>query len=209
MPIFATPAVRGAVRRRGHIPRSRCPRRSMIRSSSGTRRSIPTGCAPRRRRPERPRRCWSPRARWAARPSSRPAQDFSFMGGSMGMYVGNAIIAAAQRAVTLRRPLILFLRRRRRPHAGGYPVADADAAHDRRGADAARGGAALYRRADTSDHGRRHRLLCHAGRRSDRRARGADLLRRSPSHRTDHPRDATRGASSGPNTCSTTACSTA
>ncbi|MGC9418131.1 MAG: acetyl-CoA carboxylase, carboxyltransferase subunit beta [Rhodovulum sp.] len=36
------------------------------------------------------------------------AQDFSFMGGSMGMYVGNAIIAAAQRAVELRRPLILF-----------------------------------------------------------------------------------------------------
>jgi acetyl-CoA carboxylase carboxyl transferase subunit beta len=36
------------------------------------------------------------------------AQDFSFMGGSMGMYVGNAIIAAAERAVTLNRPLILF-----------------------------------------------------------------------------------------------------
>ena len=36
------------------------------------------------------------------------AQDFSFMAGSMGMYVGNAIIAAAQRAVELRRPLILF-----------------------------------------------------------------------------------------------------
>ena len=36
------------------------------------------------------------------------AQDFSFMGGSMGMYVGNAIIAAAQRAVELGRPLILF-----------------------------------------------------------------------------------------------------
>ncbi|MFD1914047.1 acetyl-CoA carboxylase, carboxyltransferase subunit beta [Halodurantibacterium flavum] len=35
-------------------------------------------------------------------------QDFSFMGGSMGMYVGNAIIAAAERAVALRRPLILF-----------------------------------------------------------------------------------------------------
>ena len=29
------------------------------------------------------------------------AQDFSFMGGSMGMYVGNAIIAAAERAVRL------------------------------------------------------------------------------------------------------------
>jgi len=35
-------------------------------------------------------------------------QDFAFMGGSMGMYVGNAIIAAAQEAVKLKRPLILF-----------------------------------------------------------------------------------------------------
>ena len=36
------------------------------------------------------------------------AQDFAFLGGSMGMYVGNAIIAAAERAVFLKRPLILF-----------------------------------------------------------------------------------------------------
>ena len=36
------------------------------------------------------------------------AQDFSFMAGSMGLYVGNAIIAAAERAVALGRPLILF-----------------------------------------------------------------------------------------------------
>ncbi|MCW5760861.1 MAG: acetyl-CoA carboxylase, carboxyltransferase subunit beta, partial [Phenylobacterium sp.] len=36
------------------------------------------------------------------------AQDFSFMGGSMGMYVGNAIIAAAERATKLKRPLVLF-----------------------------------------------------------------------------------------------------
>ncbi len=36
------------------------------------------------------------------------AQDFSFMGGSMGMYVGNAIIAAAERAVAMGRPLVLF-----------------------------------------------------------------------------------------------------
>jgi len=35
-------------------------------------------------------------------------QDFSFMGGSMSMYVGNAIIAAAQRAIALKCPLILF-----------------------------------------------------------------------------------------------------
>ncbi len=36
------------------------------------------------------------------------AQDFSFMGGSMGMFVGNAIIAAAEKAVELNLPLILF-----------------------------------------------------------------------------------------------------
>ncbi|WP_370211635.1 acetyl-CoA carboxylase, carboxyltransferase subunit beta [Roseovarius sp.] len=36
------------------------------------------------------------------------AQDFTFRAGSMGMYVGNAIIAAAQEAVKLKRPLILF-----------------------------------------------------------------------------------------------------
>ncbi len=36
------------------------------------------------------------------------AQDFTFMGGSMGMYVGNAIITAAEHAVKTKRPLILF-----------------------------------------------------------------------------------------------------
>lgn len=36
------------------------------------------------------------------------AQDFSFMGGSMGMYVGNAIIAAAETAVKQKCPMILF-----------------------------------------------------------------------------------------------------
>ncbi|QGX99592.1 acetyl-CoA carboxylase carboxyltransferase subunit beta [Roseovarius faecimaris] len=36
------------------------------------------------------------------------AQDFSFMAGSMGMYVGNAIIAAAEEAVKRKCPLILF-----------------------------------------------------------------------------------------------------
>ncbi len=36
------------------------------------------------------------------------AQDFSFMAGSMGMYVGNALLAAADRAVKKKRPLVLF-----------------------------------------------------------------------------------------------------
>ena len=36
------------------------------------------------------------------------AQDFSFMGGSMGMAVGNAIVAAAEKALARRAPLVLF-----------------------------------------------------------------------------------------------------
>lgn len=35
-------------------------------------------------------------------------QDFSFMGGSMSMFVGNAVVAAAEKAIELKRPLILF-----------------------------------------------------------------------------------------------------
>ncbi|QYK41767.1 MAG: acetyl-CoA carboxylase, carboxyltransferase subunit beta [Paracoccaceae bacterium] len=35
-------------------------------------------------------------------------QDFAFMAGSMGMYVGNAILAAAETAVKHKRPMILF-----------------------------------------------------------------------------------------------------
>jgi len=36
------------------------------------------------------------------------AQDFSFMGGSMGMYVGNALLAAADAAVAHRAPFVVF-----------------------------------------------------------------------------------------------------
>ncbi len=36
------------------------------------------------------------------------AQDFEFMAGSMGMYVGNAIIAACEHAVKRKLPLVLF-----------------------------------------------------------------------------------------------------
>jgi acetyl-CoA carboxylase carboxyl transferase subunit beta len=36
------------------------------------------------------------------------AHDFAFMGGSMGMFVGNAIVTAAQHAVKRKLPLVLF-----------------------------------------------------------------------------------------------------
>ncbi|MCA1776374.1 MAG: acetyl-CoA carboxylase, carboxyltransferase subunit beta [Paracoccaceae bacterium] len=41
-------------------------------------------------------------------PAIVAVQDFSFMGGSMSMYVGNAIVAAATRAVERKLPLVLF-----------------------------------------------------------------------------------------------------
>ena len=41
-------------------------------------------------------------------PAVLAAQDFAFMAGSMGMYVGNAILAASERAVAHGRPLVLF-----------------------------------------------------------------------------------------------------
>ena len=41
-------------------------------------------------------------------PAVVAVQDFGFMAGSMGMYVGNAMIAAATRAVERRRPLVAF-----------------------------------------------------------------------------------------------------
>ena len=99
-------------------------------------------------------------------------------------------------------------RLRRRAHAGRHALADADAAHHRRRAGAARGEAALHRRADPSDDRRRHRLLRDAGRHPYRRAGRADRLCRPARDRADHPRETARTASSAPNICSSTAWST-
>ena len=85
----------------------------------------------------------------------------------------------------------------RSAHAGGHPLAHADAAHHDCRAEAARGASALSRRAHRPDHRRRHGLLRHAGRRAHRRARRAHLFRRSARHSADHPRAAARGLPEG------------
>ena len=131
-----------------------------------------------------------PSARSTAMPVVIGVQDFDFMGGSLGMAAGEAVITGLETAVDRERAVHRVRRLRRRAHAGGHPLADADAAHHRRGADAARGRAALHRRADQSDHRRRDRLLRHAGRRAYRRARRADRLRRPAGDRADDPREA-------------------
>ena len=131
------------------------------------------------------------------------AQDFSFMAGSMGMYVGNAIVAAAERAVELKRPLILF------SAAGGARMQE--------------GILSLMQMPRTTvaiemlkeaglpyivvlthpTTGGVTASLRDAGRRADCRAECSDLLCRSKGHRTNHPRKASRGLparriSSGP-----------
>ena len=116
-------------------------------------------------------------------------QDFDFMGGSLGMAAGEAIVRGLELAVEKKIALHRVRRLRRRADAGRHPVADAIAAHHCRRADAARSQTALYRGADQSDHRRRHRVLRHARRRADRRARRIDRLCRRARDRTDHPRE--------------------
>jgi hypothetical protein len=107
-------------------------------------------------------------------------QDFEFMGGSLGMAAGEALISGMGAAVEQTLPLRAVRLVGRRAHAGGHPVAHADAAHHRRGAGSARGETALRRGAHASDDRRRHGVLRHAGRRPYRRAGGAHRLRRAP-----------------------------
>ncbi len=61
------------------------------------------------------------------------AFDFGFMGGSMGVAVGEGLLAAARRAVEHAGGADRRAGLGRRAHAGGHPVLDADAAHDPRG----------------------------------------------------------------------------
>jgi DNA-directed RNA polymerase subunit RPC12/RpoP len=79
-------------------PRSRCPRRSPIPLQFRDQKTaIPTGCAPRRKATGEAEAMLVAEGEIGRTPIVAAAQDFSFMGGSMGMYVGNAIIAAAER----------------------------------------------------------------------------------------------------------------
>ena len=116
-------------------------------------------------------------------------QDFDFMGGSLGMAAGEAIVRGLELAVEKKSPFIVFAASGGARMQEGILSLMQIAAHHGRRADAARGETALHRGADQSDHRRRHRLLCHAGRRADRRARRADRLCRRARDRTDHPRE--------------------
>ena len=68
------------------------------------------------------------------------AMEYRFMGGSMGSVVGEKITRAAERALRAQVAADRGLRLRRRPHAGGHALADAD------GQDLGRPGPAARRR---------------------------------------------------------------
>ncbi len=120
-------------------------------------------------------------------------QDFDFMGGSLGMAAGEAVIKGLETAVEKGCPFVLFAA------SGGARMQEGIlslmqmprttiAVQRLREAKQA-----LYRRAHQSDDRRRHRVLCDARRRADRRARRVDRFRRSARHRADHPREAAGG----------------
>ena len=111
----------------------------------------------------------------------------------MGSVVGEKLTRAIELAIDKHVPVIIVLGLRRRPHAGGHPVADADG-QDLGGAGAAgRGRAAVHLGPHRSDHRRRDRELRHAGRRHPGRAARAHRLRRAARHRRDDPPAAARG----------------
>ena len=117
-------------------------------------------------------------------------QDFSFMGGSLGMAAGEAIIAGMSKAVELKIPYILFVSSGgARMQEGILSLMQMPRTTVARAAPA-RGEAALYRGAHQSHDRRRYRILRDAGRHPHRRARRADRLRRPACDRANHPGEA-------------------
>ena len=116
-------------------------------------------------------------------------QDFDFMGGSLGMAAGEAIVRGMELAVEKKSPFIMFAA------SGGARMQEGIlslmqlprttvAVQMLREAKPA-----LHRGADQSDDRRRHGVLRDARRRPDRRARRIDRVCRRPRHRADDPRE--------------------
>ena len=120
--------------------------------------------------------------------------DFGFIGGSMGSAVGRGDHprrgAGARAADAAARDLGL----RRRAHAGGLRLADADGEDEPAIGAAARGGRPLHLAADRPDLRRRERLVRDARRRADRRAATRYIGFAGPEgDRADDPPEAARG----------------
>ena len=117
-------------------------------------------------------------------------QDFDFMGGSLGMAAGEAVVKGLELAVEKQTPFIMFAA------SGGARMQEGvlSLMQMPRTTVAVQMlreiKQALYRRADQPDHRRRHCLLRDARRHPHRRAGRADRLCRRAGDRADHPRKA-------------------
>ena len=126
-------------------------------------------------------------------PAVVAVMNFDFMAGSMGVALGEGLLAAAQARGAAGGGVRRGHGVRRCAHAGRRALAHADAAQHDRDRGGQGGGAALHHDPDRSDHRRRDRLVRDAGRHRDRRARRAHRLRRPPGDRADDPREPARG----------------
>ncbi len=116
-------------------------------------------------------------------------QDFDFMGGSLGMAAGEAIIKGLETAIDRGTPFIMFAA------SGGARMQEGILSLMQMPRTTV--AVEMLREAkkpyivvlDQSDHGRRHRVLRDAGRRADCRARCAHRLRRPARNRADHSRE--------------------
>ena len=125
------------------------------------------------------------------------AQNFGFMGGSMGLAVGEALIKSAEEAVSRSAPLIVIAA------AGGARMQEgilslmqmprSTIAVD----DVREAGLPLHLDFDGPDHWRRHRVLRHAWGYFNCGTRRIDRLRRAARHREHDSRKSARGISEG------------
>ncbi len=88
--------------------------------------------------------------------------EFNFIGGSLGMAAGEAIVKA-QNALWRKNARWSSSGFGRRAHAGRHSFADAAAAHDGCREHGQGSRASLYRGSHQPDHGRRDRFLCDLG----------------------------------------------
>ena len=132
-------------------------------------------------------------------------QDFDFMGGSLGTAAGEAIIRGIEEAVARSAAFVMFTA------SGGARMQEGilslmQMPRTTVAVEMLREAGLPYIVVLTNpDARRRHCLLCHAGRRSHRRAGRADRLCRSSRHRADHSARSCRKASSVPNIFTSTA----
>jgi hypothetical protein len=130
------------------------------------------------------------RGKLNGRPVIVSSMEYSFIGGSMGAVVGEAITRAIEKAVETRTPIIIV------SASGGARMMEGVislmqlAKSPPRWRVWTRLASPLHFGSDRSHHRRSDRIVCHVGRSQYRRTRRPDRLRRPASHRADDPAEA-------------------